>query len=93
MEKLHSFIVLYNGKFIRAYNQSEADEVIRRLKYKRCLAIAEICVSRYDGEDAKVNGHSATWDYISKEMKHWERWRQRWLELAKKFNPNNSTAQ
>lgn len=54
-------------------------------KYKRCIALAEMCDARYDEEDAKVNGHVASWDYTSKEMKHWERWRQRWLNIADKF--------
>lgn len=56
-----------------------------RHKHKRCLAMAEMCNARYDAEDAKVNGFGASWKYTSKEMKYWERWRQRWLELADKF--------
>ena len=57
----------------------------RHHKYKRCLAMAAMCKARYDEEDAKVNGRGASWDYISDEMKYWERWRDRWLELAEKF--------
>ena len=74
------------------YLKSEVDEVIARHKYKRCLAMAEWCKARYDEEDAKVNGCGASWEYISKEMKYWERWGKRWLKLAEKFKPN-STAQ
>lgn len=58
---------------------------LRHQKYKRCLAMTEMCEARYDEEDAKVNGYGASWEYISKEIKYWERWRQRWLELAEKF--------
>jgi hypothetical protein len=57
----------------------------RHSKYKRCLAMAEMCNARYDEEDAKVNGCGASWEYISKEMKYWERWRWRWEALAEKF--------
>ena len=58
---------------------------LRHQKYKRCLTMTEMCNARYDEEDAKVNGCGASWEYISKEMKYWERWRNRWLELAEKF--------
>jgi hypothetical protein len=67
------------------YLKSEADKVIANHKYKRCLAMAEMCKARYDEEDAKVNGYGTSWEYISKEMKYWERWRNRWLELAEQF--------
>ena len=54
-------------------------------KYKRCLAMAEMCNAMYDKEDANVNGCGASWEYISEEMKYWERWCKRWLEIADKF--------
>ena len=58
---------------------------LRHQKYKRCLAMAEMCSARYDEEDAKVNGCGASWNYTSKEMKYWERWHKRWLAIAEKF--------
>lgn len=67
------------------YLKSEADKVIAHQKYKRCLDKAEMCKARYDEEDAKVNGSGASWEYISKEMKYWERWRLRWEAFAEKF--------
>lgn len=67
--------------------KSEVDAYMRKMKYKRCLAMAEMCEARYDEEDAKVNGCGASWEYISKEMKYWERWRWRCLELAEHFKP------
>ena len=67
------------------YLKSEADKVIVRNKYKRCLAMAEMCDARHDEEDTKVNGHGASWEYQSKEMKYWERWHKRWLAIAEKF--------
>ena len=60
-------------------------KIVRHQKCKRCLNNAEICKARYDEEDAKVNGCGASWEYISPEMKYWERWRWRWLELAEKL--------
>ena len=63
----------------------EEQSKVARHKYKRCLDKAEMCLARYDEEDARVNGRGASWDYISKEMKYWERWRWRWLKLAEKF--------
>ena len=62
--------------------QARAEKEARHQKYKWCLAMAEWCKARYDAEDAKVNGCGASWEYISKEMKYWERWRWRWLGLA-----------
>ena len=59
----------------------EADKYIARQKYKRCLAMAEMCDARYDEEDAKVND-GVSWEYISKEMKYWKRWSWLWQELA-----------
>lgn len=50
------------------------EEKILHHKYKRCLNKAEMCEARYDEEDAKVNGCGLSWEYISKEMKYWERW-------------------
>lgn len=62
-----------------------AEARLRHHKYKRCLDKAEMCKARYDEEDAKVNGNGASWEYTSKEMKYWERWRWRWEALAEKF--------
>ena len=58
---------------------------IHHHKYKRCLAMARMCSARHDEEDTKVNGHGASWEYESKEMKYWERWHKRWLAIAEKF--------
>ena len=65
-----------------------AETHIRHNKYKRCLAMAEMCNAMYDKEDAKVNGCGTSWEYISKEMKYWERWRNRWLKIAEQFKTN-----
>ena len=67
------------------YLKSEADKVIAHNKYKRCLTMAKMCKARYDEEDARINGRGASWDYISQEMKYWERWQWHWEALAEKF--------
>ena len=62
------------------YSQEEYD----KQKYKRCLAMAEWC-------DAESDVADADGDY--EDMKWYQKWHNRWLELAEKFKPNNSTAQ
>ena len=61
------------------YLKSEADKVIVRNKYKRCLAMARWCASR-----------SASWcfDPADDELHKsdfYEKWKLRWRELAEKF--------
>ena len=79
--KVRPYTMLPSGL---CYDRAEADKVIAHHKRKRCLAMAEMCNARYDEEDAKVND-GLSWYFISPEMKYWERWRNRWLELAEKF--------
>ena len=80
-----------NKNMLRKITKRDAE--LRRQKYKRCLDKAEMCQARYDEEDAKVNGHYSSWEYISPEMKYWERWRWRWDALADKFKPNSTLQQ
>lgn len=64
--------------------KSEAVKVIARHKYKRCLAMAVYC------------HESAMWleeNGVNKSAVFMLRWEKRWMELAEKFKPNNSTAQ
>ena len=42
--------------------QARAEKEARHQKYKRCLAMAEMCKARYDEEDARINGRGASWD-------------------------------
>lgn len=63
----------------------QTEKKLKHQKYKRCLDKADLCEARYDEEDVKVNECGASWEYISKEMKYWERWHKRWLELAEKL--------
>ena len=74
------------------YLKSEADEVIRRQKYKRCLAMAEQCkeslrqMRLYEVTDEYWNlepGHDA--EYFSKKGDFYSTWRKRWLKIAEQF--------
>ena len=82
MSELKSFIVLYDGKFIRAYKEAEADKVIARNKYKRCVAMAKWCDERI----ARIEKDYAFWrhgkDYA---QNFYKKWRKRWWELAEKL--------
>ena len=62
-----------------------AIKVIRHNKYKRCLAMAEWCkLKRIDAADYRIPRDK--WELYNK-------WHERWLNIAEKFKPNNSTAQ
>ena len=65
----------------QVYLKSEADKEIARNKYKRCLAMAEMCMHKRWRPDEGF-------DY-ARSTRHMNKWR----ELAEKFKPNNSTAQ
>lgn len=60
------------------YLKSEVDKVIRRQKYKRCLTNARYCLVKawYYNEARYRWGAHRMW-----------KWRQRWLDIAKLFNP------
>ena len=58
------------------YLKSEADEVIRHQKYKRCLVMAKWCNERY------------ILDFCLYELgktRFYERWENRWLNIAAQF--------
>ena len=66
------------------YLKSEADKVIARYKYKRCLAIVSRCFtkSKYHfvlarhGENGKENNRKSIL---------YAKWHKRWLSIAEKF--------
>lgn len=57
------------------------EEEIRHQKYKRCFAMAEMCMHKRWRTDEGF-------DY-ARSTRHMNKW----LEIAEKFKPNNSTAQ
>lgn len=58
------------------YLKSEADEVIRHQKYKRCLATAKLCKEKW-----LVHNFAE----VPTKLRFYNKWENRWLELAKKF--------
>jgi len=63
------------------YLKSEADKVIARHKYKRCLAMAKWCIAK-----------SLVSDYEKDEtrMQWWAKWHKNWSSLADKFKEANN---
>ena len=74
------------------YLKSEADEVIRRQKYKRCFAMAEMCGAACDKWTMKKNraiilGEDSVEYYSEARRKAflYMRWQKRWLKIAEQF--------
>ena len=85
---------------------AEKDKEIRHQKYKRCVAMAEWCEATalwcYQAANTLPKGFHATLygkpvmiepDRLFKRNALLTKWSARWRKLAKKFKPNNSTAQ
>lgn len=73
----HKLVSLYIGDG-EYYTRTDADKVIARHKYKRCLAMARCCYNESLWWYSKGYG-------FEKYDKFWEKWEKRWLELAEKF--------
>jgi hypothetical protein len=58
------------------YPKSEADKVIARHKYKRCLAMAKWCNEKW-----LVHNFAE----IPTKLGFYDKWEKRWMELAEKF--------
>ena len=68
----------------------------RHNKYKRCLAMADKCsetAKKYYYLICLDGSNNPKYDRFPNKMDFWGRWRKRWLKLAEKLKPNNSTAQ
>lgn len=74
----------------QVYLKSEVDKVIAHHKYKRCLAMAKWCDEVM--MSCELRGYAVHRIWANKHQ--WAmRWKYRWLTIAEKFKPNNSTAQ
>ena len=88
--KVRPYTMLPSGQ---CYDRDEVDKVLaekdkelRRYKYKRCLDKAEIASHNWHLHNSfYLMGHK---DFELKKCERYERHRMRWLELAKKFKPN-----
>jgi len=59
---------------------------IAKQKYKRCLAMARIASDDWHLHHSfYVMGHQ---DFEKRKCERYQKWQQRWLELAEKFKPN-----
>lgn len=81
------------NNFNRAFDSEEKE--IRHQKYRRCLlrsVIAEMNAVHFKDlfYDA---GSEVLADEYNKQITIHYKWQKRWLKLAEKFKPNNSTAQ
>jgi hypothetical protein len=83
-----TYVEYYNtGKheLAQIYLKSEADKVIARHKYKRCLAMAEWCNSGMVVETFACFRPRSTKEVWREEHQYWAKWRKIWFELAMKF--------
>jgi hypothetical protein len=81
MSELKAFyLARYAGEFTmhEVYLKSEADKVIARNKYKRCLAMAKLC-----------HWKMGVFIYKKEKNEFYYRWRKRWLAIAEKFKTNS----
>ena len=80
MSELKAFnMPRYAGAFSmhEVYLKSEADKVISHHKYKRCLAMADMCeCKRIDAANYRIP---------RKKWEFYDKWYRRWIELAKVF--------
>ena len=63
---------------------------LRHQKYKRCFDKAKLCKRFY--EELKYSPNYLP-EFDAPLLEHYSKWHKRWLELAEKFKPNNTTAQ
>jgi hypothetical protein len=76
--ELKAETIVHQGTTItlQMYPKSEADKVLANNKYKRCLAMAELC-------NEKWLVHN--FEKIPTKLGFYGKWHKRWLELAEKF--------
>lgn len=90
MSKLKTYDVIMTPSEDGAWIlKSEVDAYIRKMKYKRCLAMARWCDEVM--LSCELRGYTVHRIWANKHK--WAmRWKYRWLKIAEKFK-HNSTAQ
>ena len=69
----------WHNEYTEFYIKSEADKVIARHKYKRCLAMAKWCRVSAQYDMRLLAYKYSDW--------YWK-WYKRWLSIAENFKPN-----
>ena len=91
MNKLKSFIVRYNGQFIRVYEESEANveiaKLIKKLVEQATLRVWAEIQLRHNKYKRCLAMAKICEDKLGTVVKPgwWDKWRKRWLKLAEKF--------
>lgn len=85
----------YEGWLGKVMRCERAERELRNQKYKRCLYMAMWCEERhyYLTSLDRANYQLTDKEYQQTICGYWDRWHKRWLELAEKFKPTNTTAQ
>ena len=68
-----------------ALNFNNAVDALVHNKYKRCLAMARFCEERYNYLTCLENWQMTDKEYQQAIGDYWDRWHNRWLELAERF--------
>ena len=82
MSELKAETIVPQGTTItlQMYPKSEADKVIARHKYKRCLAMRDYCLC-----ELEFAFRDTCVERSVKGCVRWRKWVNRWRELAEKF--------
>ena len=85
-DKVLQYKVLYKEKCrdINSQEQHFAKQLYHH-KFKRCLAMARMCEERYNYLTCLENWQMTDKEYQQAIGDYWDRWHNRWLELADKF--------
>ena len=90
-----TFSDLRNGRdYATYYYKEDADRYIRKMKWKRCMAMAERCKFRMyylstvvDYEASKLRPNPTAVKRYSEKESRMDYWKNIWLTLAEKFKP------
>ena len=97
--KVQTSIAEEGWKEFRTYHTSYAEAVkelyeknkeLRYQKYRRCLAMARFCEERYNYLTCLENWQMTDKEYQQVIGDYWDRWHNRWLELAEKLKEDDN---
>lgn len=79
---------LRHNEYDEFYLKYEADKMIEHHKYKRCLAMAKWCEIEEKRLEAIAPIFDTDKECLEYNSDYWNKWHNRWMELAEKFKPN-----